>query len=249
MFHRHIGSSAVGSRRLALLVGFTTCALAACAPQGQVGASSDPWSEFVSGVTKAMKNGGGSGLGLPAARANPTLEQVGLKDIMPRYDSRVPLSGQFPHVALTVLHAPANWAGPAMQHDPFTGGFSNIRGCWTLTAVVWSSATTSKKVGPFDWCGPQDVQITPGPMAGMGVLRIQDMSYSTGPNRTVGPRPPETIFPEDRRDFSSGIAPGTKLSQFTGSGLWLMFGNVIYEMGSSLGTSGDYRIWIVTVNG
>jgi hypothetical protein len=65
--------------------------------------------------------------------------------------------------------------------------------------------------------------------------------------RTAGPRPPQTILPEDRRDFRSGVAPGTRLSQFTGSGIWLMYANVLYAMGASPGRWGDYRIWVVTV--
>jgi hypothetical protein len=239
------------SRRLffSLLVG---SALTGCTQNGD---GSDAWSQFSKGFTDAMHaNPPGAALGLPglggggaAAHAHPSLDQVGLANIMPVYDDRLPLSRQFPHVALTVLQVPPNWSGTAMQQNPFGGGFGLIRGCWTLSAVVWSSETTSKTVGPFDWCGPEDVKIQPAAMAGMGVLRIPDMDYSTGPRRTNGPRPPETIFPEDRHDYKSFV-PTTLMSQNTGSALWLMYANVMYGMGSTPGKNGDYRIWIASIN-
>lgn len=215
------------------------CLLAGCT--GQPG---DPLTEIGKGFMQGMHD---SGIG-PGSGGSSGFEAAGLKDIMPQYDDAKPLSQQFPHVALTILRAPPNWMGTAMQNNPLTGGFSNIRGCWTLTAVVWSSETVSKKVGPVDWCGPRDVHITPGPQAGMGLLRMGDRSYSTGIRRTDGPRPPSTLFPEDRHDYKNGFVPSIKLSEFTGSALWLMYGNVIYTMGSSLGKWGDYRIWIVSID-
>lgn len=221
-----------------------SCLLTGCAQPGQPGT---PLDQIGQGFMQGMRN---SGFGPPGAGGgSPGVESAGLKNIMPRYDPDKPLSQQFPHVAVTVLHAPPNWMGPAMQNDPLSGGFSNIRGCWTMTAVVWSSETNSRRVGPFDWCNPRDAQISLGPQAGMGMLKSQDLSYSTGIRRTDGPRPPSTLFPEDRHDFKSGIAPSVRLSQFTGSALWLMYGNLIYAMGSSPGQWGDYRIWIVTIDG
>lgn len=222
------------------------CLLNACAQQGGPGNSTDPLSDFMNGIKQSM-NASGPGFGLPTPRSNPSLEQVGLKNIMPEYDDTKPLSQQFPHVAITVLRSPPNWAGTSMQGNTMGGGFSLIRGCWTMTAVVWSNASSSKTVGPFDWCSPEDVQIQMGPIGGMGLPNMMD--ETTGIQRTNGPRPPETLFPEDRHDYNNGFVPTTKLSQFTGSALWLMFGNVIYQMGSSPGKNGDYRVWIVTING
>jgi hypothetical protein len=203
--------------------------------------------EFGNGIKQGMRESGFNVPGGPSGRGSG-LEATGLKDIMPQYDPSKPLSQQFPHVAITVLHAPPTWMGTAMQNNPFGGGFSNIRGCWTMTAVVWSSETVSKNVGLFDWCGPRDIRITPGPQAGMGPLKMGDIPYSSGISRTNGPRPPSTLFPEDRHDYKNGFVPNIKYSQFTGSALWLMYGNVIYAMGSSLGTWGDYRIWIVSID-
>ena len=118
-----------------------------------------------------------------------------------------------------------------------------------MTAIVWSTPSASRTVGPFDWCSPDDAKIQMGPQAGMGLLKMMDMNYTTGIQRTNGPRPPNTLFPEDRHDFKNGYVPTTKLSQVTVSALWLMFGNIIYEMGSTLGKWGDYRVWIVTIDG
>ena len=242
---------------LCAFIAIVSCALGACTPTGQSGNdASDPFSQFAKGFTDAMhQNPLGAALGLPgagnfgasSARSHPSLEQSGLKNIMPVYDDRLPLSRQFPHVALTVLQAPLNWSGTAMQANQFGGGFGLIRGCWTLSAVVWTSETVSRTVAPFDWCSPEDVQIQPQAMAGMGVLRIVDMDYSTGPNRTNGPRPPATIFPEDRHDYKNFV-PTTLMSQNTGSALWLMYANVMYAMGSTPGKNGDYRIWIARIN-
>jgi hypothetical protein len=220
--------------------------LIACTQQGTTGGGPDPLSQLMNGIKQSIAQPG-AGFGLPAPRSNPSLEQVGLKNIMPEYDDTKPLSQQFPHVAITVLRSPTNWAGTEMQANPIGGGFSPIRGCWTMTAVVWSNMRSSKTVGPFDWCSPDDIQIHMGPMGGMGILGAMD--DSTGAERTNGPNPPETLFPEDRHDFKNGFVPTIKLSEFTGSALWLMFGNVIYGMGSMPGKSGDYRIWIVTIDG
>jgi hypothetical protein len=217
------------------------CLLAGC-----TGKPGDPLTEIGNGIRQGMRDSGFGPLGSGGNSA--AIGAAGLKDIMPQYDNTKPLSQQFPHVALTALRAPPNWMGPAMQMNPLTGGYANNRGCWTLTAVVWTNETTSRKAGPFDWCGSRDVQITPGLQAGMGLLKPIDMAYSTGISRTDGPRPPNTLFPEDRHNYKNGYAPGNNLSQFTGSGLWLMYANVMYAMGSTPGRWGDYRIWIVSID-
>src|SRR5262245_19146236 len=115
------------------------------AQQGPGGSSSDPFSAMLDALKQGMTQPG-PGRGLPTGRKNPSLVQVGLKNIMPQYDDTKPLSQQFPHVAITVLHSPPNWAGTAMQNNPFGGGFGLIRGCWTMTAVVLSNPSSSRAV-------------------------------------------------------------------------------------------------------
>lgn len=136
-------------------------------------------------IDKSLQNSSHTSGSAFTKRANPTLEQVGLKDILPQYDNMQPISTQFPHVALTILNSPRGWAG----------SFIKDHACWTLNAMVWSNETTSKSVGPFDWCYPDDIKIKVGLGAAPILPNPYDANYLTGIQRTNGPRPPKQHFP------------------------------------------------------
>lgn len=177
-------------------------------------------------------------------RTNPTLEQVGLKDILPQYDNMQPISTQFPHVALTLLKSPRGWAGHSIKNHS----------CWTLNAMVWSNETTSKSVGPFDWCYPDDIKFNVGLGAAPILPNPYDANYLTGIERTNGPRPPNSIFPggkawseaQKRNSDSGGVLDNHSLILMTPFGA--MFANVINEMGANFGAyENDMRVWIVNI--
>ena len=71
------------------------------------------------------------------------------------YDTKKPFAVQYPRVALTVVSAPPNHS--QTQRQDYGGGFVPRDGCFTLRAKLWSSATESQDVGPFQWCSPRDL--------------------------------------------------------------------------------------------
>ncbi len=114
-------------------------------------------------------------------------------------------------------------------------------------------------MGPFDWCSPRDLEVEP--MIGGMTHAILNSSlgladrhahYTTGMERTEGPRPPNTPMPEDRqtRDLMmtnrSDHATGP-LSGSVGSKLGLMFFNLQHGLGVA-GDKPDYRVWIVKIS-
>jgi hypothetical protein len=76
--------------------------------------------------------------------------------------------------------------------------------------------------------------------------------YLTGINRTDGPAPPDKLLPDDRRtmDMWSATSPqgrsvGLNNEQF--SRFALMFANVRMDLGETLTSDGDARVWVVTI--
>jgi len=175
------------------------------------------------------------------------IDTLGLRNVLPEYDPDESVGTQFPHIAITVLKSPQNWLSPP-------NAFS---GCWSLSAVVWSDAKTSKNVGPFDWCMPQDQQIRLGPTAAFGLPTagasdIYMRKATTGIHRTTGPRPPNTVIPDDARTHNLELQQGRSLPT---SGLYIMtafgtmVGNLLYQFGAySDHDNHDMRVWIVSID-
>jgi hypothetical protein len=220
--------------RAALILATAAIALAGCQSLEEVGKG------FADAASKSLHGEA------PGGSAGPAFDSLGLKDILPQFDPAKPISQQFPHVALTIVRSPRGWSGTSIRAN-HTGRQGTFEGCWTLQAVVWTSETSSRPVGPFDWCSPRDARVTMGPRAGLGPLGIRDRDYTTGVRRTDGPRPPSSIFPEDRHDLPQGFLLETDLSQNTVTAVWLMFGNLLVAMGSNPATFGDYRVWVTRI--
>jgi hypothetical protein len=168
------------------------------------------------------------------------VDRMGLRDILPQYDSYKPVSEQYPHIAVTVLKTPPSWS------DVSVGQY-----CFTLSVVVWSNEKTSKTVGPFDWCSPRDLEVETGPMASMQKPKYLS-DETTGIARTNGPVPPRTLFPEDpatKRKWANANSerslPVSFDLSFT-SRIGLMFYNLREEMGWDAGQQ-DPRIWLVSI--
>ena len=170
-----------------------------------------------------------------------TIDDMGLRDILPEFDPGKSNSEQFPHVAITVLRSPPMW-------------LDNESGCWILQLVVWSDARRSRKVGPFDWCSPQDKEIVVKSGTQIPAPTLLDReTYLTGVNRTDGPQPPGVILPEDKKMQQLELANSkfphalSAISLFSLTSLGSMFNNLRYEMGANLATDHDFRVWIVKV--
>lgn len=215
--------------------------------------------DFTKDTVKESATGGkGAATGQLGPKA---IDTAGLRNILPDYDPTKPLAEQFPHVALTVLRAPAMWANTYFTVGRGATGYFN--GCFTLKAVVWADADHSKTVGPFDWCSPTDVEIQPGPryfVSNKPPVKESFSKYLTGMDRSEGPRPPATLLPTDRgtqelqmKNNSRGSvgnlhrASVGDLNMDYSSRLTLMFANVRKGMGQTLGDSGDFRVWLVRI--
>jgi len=204
------------------------------------------------GLWKTAQDATKQGLGMNASGPK-SIDVYCLRNILPKnYDAYQPLSKQFPHVAVTVLKSPPKW-GDAAQ-DRF-GHYANA--CWTLRAVVWSDEQHSKVIGPFDWCTPRDSEVQPRPLTTILPAAIDVVShYRTGTTRTEGPRPPNTLVPDDRETeqlAAENTSPDNgrrlalkNLNEDSYSRFGHMFLNLRYQMGSNF-QAGDYRVWIVSI--
>lgn len=189
------------------------------------------------------------------ATGRSVIDRVGLRNVLPQLDPNKPVSEQFPHVAITVLNAPMGWTDSYMT-DPSAHGRSIVASCFKLQAVVWSDATTSKTVGPFDWCSNHDEfmsQLEPNYLQSLRPT-FTDMrsGYLTGINRTDGPAPPDKLLPDDRRtmDMWAKTSPqgrSVDLNNEQFSRFALMFANVRKDLGETLTSDGDARVWVVTI--
>jgi len=189
------------------------------------------------------------------ATGKSVIDKVGLRNILPQLDPNKPVSEQFPHVAITVLYAPMGWTDPYAT-DPSAQGRSVLPSCFKLQAVVWTDATTSKTVGPFDWCSAYDefmAQLEPGYLFSLKPTFADLRSgYLTGINRTDGPAPPDKLLPNDRRtlDMWAKTSPqgrSVDLNTDQYSRFALMFANVRKDLGETLTSDGDARVWVVTI--
>ncbi len=187
-------------------------------------------------------------------RGKNPIDTCGLRNILPQYDSGKPLSQQFPHVALAVLKSPPNWADQYLRPVTGRGTGGVFEGCWTLQATVWSDELTSKIVGPFDWCSPQDAEIQLGPMIAQFNFpppMERSSGYLTGIERTTGPRPPSTLAPNDAATQDLIAKNNRRRASFDLSSdgvtaFALMFANLRKGMGETFQTN-DFRIWIVSI--
>jgi len=189
------------------------------------------------------------------ATGRSVIDRVGLRNILPQLDPNKPVSEQFPHIAITVLSTPMGWTDPYAT-DPSAQGRTIVSSCFKLQAVVWSDATTSKTVGPFDWCSNRDefmAQLEPGYLLSLKPT-FADMrsGYLTGINRTDGPAPPDKLLPNDRRtlDMWAKTSPqgrSVDLNTDQYSRFALMFANVRKDLGETLTSEGDARVWVVTI--
>jgi len=180
------------------------------------------------------------------------IDRVGLRNVLPQWDPQKPLSEQFPHVAITVLYAPVGWMDPYVT-DASAQGRSIVSHCFQLEAVVWSDAEHSKKV-PFEWCSNKDEFLARlGPDYPFSLMpRYREPGYGTGINRTEGPAPPTKMIPDDRAtlDMEAKTNPhgvSIDLNRDYTTRFALMFANIRKDLGQTLTSDGDPRVWIVSI--
>ena len=223
---------------------FVACLLmvlpAGCVPSSDQTGASNPLSSLSAFFHTAMA---GPGSSIPP-------ELAGIFTNAP-YDPNEKLTNQYPRVAFTVLTSPPNHA--EMVNNLVVGGAPVPPACWQLEARIWPSATVSKDTGPFTICMPGILSVAAGvPLGGFDEWLLAEATLyrptpgpeTTGQRRTLGPIPPDTVFPEGVQYMGYyGNLPGDEFpSSYTEEGY--MWASLLHGMGFDWDTRQDRRVWV-----
>jgi hypothetical protein len=187
-----------------------------------------------------------------AATGKSVIDQLSMRNILPQWDPNKRLSEQYPHIAIVVLSAPMGWTD---DYRVVLRKNSNVmRRCFNLKAVVWLDAARSKTSDEFEWCADRDMfmsQLQPTYLYSLAATKA-DYGQTTGVDRTEGPQPPDKLLPNDRATLDmeaktnpEGASKDLNLDQ--NSLFAIMFANVRKDLGETLGSDGDYRVWITRI--
>jgi hypothetical protein len=187
-----------------------------------------------------------------AMNAKSVIDRLSMRNILPQWDPNQKLSAQYPHIAITVLSAPMGWTED--YRVVLRKNNKLAPPCFKLKAVVWLDAARSKTTDEFEWCIDKDMfmsELQPTYLYSLAATRA-DYGQTTGVNRTDGPQPPDKLLPNDRAtlDMEAKTNPqgASKDLNLDGHSLFaIMFANVRKDLGETLGSDGDYRVWITTI--
>lgn len=187
-----------------------------------------------------------------ALNGRSVIDRLSMRNILPQWDPNKKLSEQYPHIAITVLSAPMGW----MDDYRVVVRKNNKLAppCFKLKAVVWLDANRSKPTDEFEWCIDKDMFMTelqPTYLYSFNSTRA-DFGQTTGINRTDGPQPPDKLLPNDRAtlDMEAKTNPqgaSKDLNLDANSLFAIMFANVRKDLGETLGSDGDHRVWVTTI--
>lgn len=132
-----------------------------------------------------------------AMNGKSVIDRLSMRNILPQWDPNQKLSGQYPHIAITVLSAPMGWTDDYRVVVRKNNNNKLIQSCFKLKAVVWLDAARSKRTDEFDWCVEKDMfmsELQPTYLYSLAATRA-DYGQTTGVNRTDGPQPPDKLLP------------------------------------------------------
>jgi hypothetical protein len=187
-----------------------------------------------------------------AVNGKSVIDRLSMRNILPQWDPNQRLSGQYPHIAITVLSAPMGWTDD--YRVVLRKNNKLAPPCFKLKAAVWLDAVRSKTTDEFEWCIDKDMfmsELQPTYLYSLAATRA-DSGQTTGVNRTDGPQPPDKLLPNDRAtlDMEAKTNPqgaSKDLNLDWNSLFAIMFANVRKDLGETLGSDGDYRVWITTI--
>lgn len=187
-----------------------------------------------------------------AATGKSVVDRLSMRNILPQWDPNQKLSQQYPHIAITVLYAPMGWTED--YRVVVRKNNTLAPPCFKLKAVVWLDATRSKTTDDFEWCIQNDMfmsELQPTYLYSMAATRA-DYGQTTGVNRTDGPQPPDKLLPNDRAtlDMEAKTNPqgASKDLNLDETSLFaIMFANMRKDLGETLGSDGDFRVWVTTI--
>jgi hypothetical protein len=187
-----------------------------------------------------------------AVNGKSVIDRLSMRNILPQWDPNQKVSQQYPHIAITVLYAPMGW----MEEYRVVLRKNNKLAppCFKLKAMVWLDAARSKTTDEFEWCIDKDMfmsELQPTYLYSLAGSKA-DYGQTTGINRTDGPQPPDKLLPNDRATLDmeaktnpQGASKDLNLDQ--NSLFAIMFANVRKDLGETLGSDGDFRVWITTI--
>ncbi len=189
-----------------------------------------------------------------ALNGKSVIDRLSMRNILPQWDPNQKLSRQYPHIAITVLSAPMGWMDDYRVVLRKNNQNKLVHSCFKLKAVVWLDAARSKATDEFEWCIDEDMfmsELQPTYLYSLAATRA-DYGETTGVNRTDGPQPPDKLLPNDRAtlDMEAKTNPqgaSKDLNLDANSLFAIMFANVRKDLGETLGSDGDYRVWITTI--
>jgi hypothetical protein len=189
-----------------------------------------------------------------AANGKSVIDRLSMRNILPQWDPNQKVSQQYPHIAFTVLYAPMGWMDDYRVVVRKNNKNSLVHSCFKLKAVVWLDAARSKTTDDFEWCIEEDMfmsQLQPTYLYSLAASKA-DYGQTSGVNRTDGPQPPDKLLPNDRATLDmeaktnpQGASKDLNLDQ--NSLFAIMFANVRKDLGETLGSDGDFRVWITTI--
>jgi hypothetical protein len=198
---------------------------------------------FMAGIGHSVSN---------AANGRTVIDRLSMRNILPQWDSNQRVSQQYPHIAITVLYAPMGWTED--YRVVLRKNNTLAPPCFKLKGVVWLDATRSKTTDEFDWCIDKDMfmsELQPTYLYSLTPTKA-DYGQTTGVTRTDGPQPPDKLLPNDRATLDmeaktnpQGASKDLNLDQ--NSLFAIMFANVRKDLGETLGSDGDFRVWITTI--
>jgi len=189
-----------------------------------------------------------------AVNGKSVIDRLSMRNILPQWDPNKKLSEQYPHIAITVLSTPMGWTDDYRVVVRKNNQNKLVHSCFKLKAVVWLDTARSKTTDEFDWCIDEDMfmsELQPTYLYSLAASKA-DYGQTTGVNRTDGPQPPDKLLPNDRTtlDMEARTNPqgASKDLNLDGNSLFaIMFANVRKDLGETLGSDGDYRVWITTI--
>lgn len=189
-----------------------------------------------------------------AMNGKSVIDRLSMRNILPQWDPNKKLSEQYPHIAITVLSAPMGWTDDYRVVLRINNKNKLVQSCFNLKAVVWLDATRSKTTDEFGWCIENDMfmsELQPTYLYSLAATRA-DYGQTSGVNRTDGPQPPDKLLPNDRAtlDMEAKTNPqgaSKDLNLDANSLFAIMFANIRKDLGETLGSDGDYRVWITTI--
>jgi hypothetical protein len=202
-----------------------------------------PKESFMGGITHHTSN---------ALHGRTVIDALSLRNILPQWDPNKKLGQQYPHIAITVLYAPQGWTDDF--HEVLRKKSSLVPNCFKLKAVIWLDAARSKPTDEFQWCIEHDMFMSELQPVYLYSLNPSHADYgeTTGVNRTDGPQAPDKLLPDDRATLDmeaktnpQGASKDLNLDQF--SLFAIMFANIRKDLGETLGSDGDFRVWITSI--